>query len=328
MIKTNALSKLLLLTTALGGLTIPSISSAIIPSQANKDQIRLITSDPKKNGETLFSYTVTWRIDDSLTYRSSGLTFMHGPDKSTFTQGREVSKKLVIALNDAMEYLYPSWRGAKVVETKEQPGIIVSNKKGFDFTQLTFRDYSNQEITYDLLGKAFNSANVPAAIDIVFAADVENLAEFDLDRPKVASGGNITVKLDGVEKANIKTDGKSMSAIEKDLASALGSIGKFSQTPIFPNLKDETTRNYKPFDGGEVQIPNLAAKSMTIDINDPSLGVLVKFDFPDVNKPVDVAHNAQYIVALIVISIFGFFTYPSIKEQIALKKQQKNNPQD
>lgn len=323
MITTNTLSKILLLTTALGGVTIPTSSFALVPSVANKDQIRLITSDPKKNGETLFSYTVTWRIDDGLTYRASGLTFMHGPDKSSHTQGREVSKKLVVALVDAMEYLYPSWRGATVKQTTDQPGIIVSNKKGFDFTDLTFRDYSNMEITYDLLGKSFNSEQVAAAIDIVFAAEVENLADFNPNKPKVATGGSITIKIDGVEKANVKTDGKSMSSIEKDLASALGAIGKFSEIPIFPNLKDETTRNYKPFDGGEVQIPTLSAKSITIDINDPSLGVLTKFEFPDVNKPIDVANNVPYIIAGIILAIFGFFTYPTIMENIKKKKAAK-----
>ncbi|MGR8932565.1 MAG: hypothetical protein ACU836_18230 [Gammaproteobacteria bacterium] len=299
---------------------ISTSSFAMVPLPAGKDQIRLITSDPKKNGETLFSYTVTWRIEDGLTYRASGLTFMHGPDKASYTQGAEVSKKLAIALTDAMEYLYPSWRGAKVEQTKDKQGVIVSNKQGFDFTQLTFRDYSNMEITYDLLGKAFNSENVATAIDVVFAADVENLADLNLKGPKVAAGGNITVKLDGVEKANVKTDGKSMSEIEKDLAKALGSIGNFSEIPIFPNLKDETTRNYKPFDGGEVQIPTLSAKSITIDVNDPSLGVLTKFEFPDVNKPVDIANNIVYIIAGIVSLIFGFFAYPTIMEKIKQKK--------
>jgi|GEM_PF-5490716 len=46
------------------------------------------------------------------------------------------------------------------------------------------------------------------------------------------------------------------------------------------------TRNIKPFDGAEVQLLNAAAKRVQIDVNDPSLGVLVKFKFKDPENPI------------------------------------------
>ncbi len=306
---------------ALTAMSQPAVSAPTTP--ANQDQIRIHTGTPKKNGETLFSYTVTWRIDGGLTYRSTGLTFIQGPDKPHPTVGTEIGKKIVIALNDAMEYLYPSWRGANVQQPEGKEEVILSNNQGFDFTDLTFRDYSNQELTYDLMGKTFSAANVGIAIDIVYAADVENIAEFNPGKPKNASGGTITVRISNKEPVSVKTDGKSLDQIEKDLARALGGIAKFSATPIFPNIKDETTRNYKPFDGGEVQLIGLSADSISIDINDPSLGTLTKFQFPDTNKPTEIASYIPYIVytgAGIAVLYFFFTWYMQSK-----KEEDENN---
>lgn len=297
----------LLCTLAFGVLSEPVLSAATTP--AGQDKLHIQTGAPKKNGETLFSYTVTWRIDGGLTYRSTGLTFLHGPDMATATQAEAVPDKLVIALNDAMEYLYPSWRGALVEQVGDKQEIMLSNQQGFDFTELTFRDYSNQKLTYDLVDKTFSAAQVGVAIDIVYAADVENIADFSPNQTKSASGGFIEVSIDGGEPTVIKTDGKTNNQIEQELASALAGNGAFSSTPIFPNIKDETTRNYKPFDGGEVQLLNLNANSISIDINDPSLGVLTKFSFPDTNKPVDIAHRLPYLIGAGVVVAIGLFVY-------------------
>ncbi len=297
----------LLCTLTFGAFSQPVLSAPVTP--AGQDKLHIQTDAPKKNGETLFSYTVTWRIDGGLTYRSTGLTFLHGPDMATATAAKDVPDKVVIALNDAMEYLYPSWRGTLVEQVGDKNEVMLSNKQGFDFTELTFRDYSNQKLTYDLVGKSFSAADVGIAIDIVYAADVENIADFAPNKPKSASGGFVEVSIDGGEPVSVKTDGKSNSQIEQELARALAGKAQFSSTPIFPNIKDETTRNYKPFDGGEVQLLNLNAKSITIDINDPSLGVLTKFNFPDVNKPVDVAHKLPYVIGTGVVVAIGLFVY-------------------
>jgi hypothetical protein len=58
------------------------------------------------------------------------------------------------------------------------------------------------------------------------------------------------------------------------LAQALGAMARFSLLPINPNFVELKSRNYKVFDGGEVYLLNLNAKSITIDINDSGLGHL------------------------------------------------------
>lgn len=296
-------------------------SYAVTP--AGEDQLRVEGSTPKKNGETLLSYTVTWRIDDGLQNRASGITFVHGPDASKPTAVEEIGKKMQVALNDAMEYLYPSWRGTDIEILDNKKGVLVSNKQGFDLTQLTFRDYSNQTFTYNLPDGTFSGKQVGVALDIVYAADVENIAEFTPNKPKISTGGNIDVYIDGQQKASVKTDGKSTSQIENDLARALGGAS-FSSTPIFPNLKDETTRNYKPFDGGEVQMMNLAANSIAIDINDPSLGILTKFDFPDTNKPTDVASRLPYIIFIGAGALFAYFFFNWYMQSKKEKEAEEN----
>ncbi len=280
-----------------------------ITTPENQDQLRIKFSTPTKKGETLLSYTVTWRIDDGLTNRASGLTFIQGPDTRKHTSDVQAAKKMVIALNDAMEYLYPSWRGAKVEQPKDQPEIIISNKQGFDFTEVTVRDYSNQTISFDVLGDSFTSKQIGIALDVVYAADVENLAEFTPNKPKISSGGTVEVTLDDKETIIVKTDGKTTSQIEQDLAKALGGIASYSTSPIFPNLKDSTTRNYKPFDGGEVQVIGLPVKSISVNVTDSSLGILSKFAFPDTNKPTDVANRLPYLIFIGAGAVFAYFFF-------------------
>ena len=80
-------------------------------------------------------------------------------------------------------------------------------------------------------------------------------------------------------------------------------------TPLYPNYVENGSRNYKPFDKGEIQLLNLNAKSITINVADSGLGVLTKFSFPDANKPTDVASKAPYIVTALLTLLFGGFWY-------------------
>jgi hypothetical protein len=70
-----------------------------------------------------------------------------------------------------------------------------------------------------------------------------------------------------------------------------------------------------------VQLLNLNAKSITIDISDSGLGVLTKFSFPDVNKPTDVANKVPYIIGVLLTGFLGYLFY-------VMKIKRKEDNQD
>ncbi len=292
-------------------LTMPTLALA---KPAGADQIRLITSTPKKNGDAAFSYMVEWRRGSDVTHRANGLTFISGPDSKRPTTDIEAAKKIAKALNDAMTYESPHDRGATAIATKGKPEVLIANKDGFDFTRVTFRDYSNQELKYSVPG-SFSSATKGVAIDIVYAADVEYIEGFSIGVERKTNGGYVRVQINGDEPVEIKTDGKTTQQIEQELAKALAGKAQVSTIPIYPNYVESGSRNYKPFDGSEVQLTSLNTDSITIDINDTGLGVLTKFKFPDVNKPADIAGKMPYFVGALVIGAIGYFFYISRKNK-------------
>lgn len=288
-------------------IALPSIATAQL---ANQEQIHVQTSTPKKNGETAFSYLVSWRKGSGRTIRANGLMFIDGPDKRKPTTAVSAAHKMAIAFRDAVSYEAPTDRGIEVKHNKGESEILVANKEGFDLINATFRDYSNQTLSYDLSGNKFNESNVELAIDFVYAVDVEYIDGFpppaDLNKVK---GGTVSVQIDDEPPIEISTEGKSTMQIENELATALKSRGSFSIIPIYPNFTTKKSRNYKPFDGGEVQLIDLSAHSITIDVNDSSLGVLTKFSFPDMNKPADVAGKIPYIFGVIITGLILMFLY-------------------
>ncbi len=294
-------------------LTLPSLSWA---KPAGADQIHLTTSAPKKTGDAAFSYMVEWRRGSDVTHRANGLTFISGPGSKKPTTDVAAAKKIAKALNDAMTYESPHDRGATAVAIKGKPEVLIANKDGFDFTRVTFRDYSNQELKYSVPG-SFSSATKGVAIDIVYAADVEYIEGFSIGVERKTNGGHIRVQINGDEPVEIITDGKTTQQIEQELAKALAGKAQVSTTPIYPNYVESGSRNYKPFDGSEVQLTSLNTDSIIVDINDTGLGVLTKFKFPDVNKPTDVAGKMPYFVGVLVVAAIGYFFYTSrkIKEQ-------------
>ncbi len=302
-INNNILSLAIIFASAI---TLSGTASAL---PAGTDRLHIQTSDPKKNDETAFSYLVEWRKGSEVTHRSNGLTFVHGPDKKKPTTAVEAARKFAKSLNVAMTYESPSDRGAKAKATEGKPEFMVSNTEGYDFNHVTTRDYSNQELSYNLPGKSFSAASVDVAIDIVYAAAVEFMEGFAIGKEEKTKGGFVRVTIGDGEPVEIKTDGKTNVQIENELAKALGAKANFSKTPIYPNYRESGSRNYKEFDGGEIQLKGLNAESITIDINDAGLGVLTKFDFPDVHKPTDVASKIPYMVGLLVLGIVGYVVY-------------------
>ena len=297
-----------------------ALSTQVFSAPAGEDQIKVLTSAPKKNGETAFSYLVSWRSGDSYIRRANGLAFMNGPDQKKPTNAVDSAHRLERALNSAISYESPIDRGAVAKQNKGEAELLISNKEGFDFVQSTFRDYTNQELTYSLPGKTFQSAGVNVAIDIVLASAVEFIDGFSSAKTDVGSGGMVKVSISGLNPVEINTVGKTKEQIEKEIADALKSKANYSSTPIYPNFeeaKSAHSRNYKAFDGGEIQLPGLSAESITIDMTDPIFGVLAKFSFPDVNKPTDVAGKMPYLVGGIVtiVALLLFYTFRKIDKK-------------
>ena len=164
-------------------------------------------------------------------------------------------------------------------------------------------------MTFDLLGKRFNSADVKLAFDIVLAADVEYLDKFSSQKLKTATHGNIEIKIDDLPTVQIKTDGKTTREIETEISQHL-SGAKLSDSTLVTSQIGKDTRNIKPFDGSEVQLTNLAAKSISIDITDPSVGVLVKFKFKGGNTVVSSeSHTRLFVIAGLGLLAAGFFRF-------------------
>ncbi len=272
---------------------------------AGQDQIRILTSAPKRTGQTAFSNLIGWRKGVSYEGRANGLTFINGSDEKKPMSDKEVAHRIVVSSKGAMSYEAPADRGAKVEQVDGKAEILISSKEGFDFTHTTFRDYSNQKLSYNIPGKSFQSVNVGISINLVYSAIVEFVMATTTNKTTKASGGWVKVLIDNDPLIEIKTDGKTTEQIEKELASELKGKGIFSKSSIYPNHVESSSRNYKPFDGGEVQLLRLSANSITIDVNDPSLGVITKFDFPDVNKPVDVASRMPYIIGFTVLAVIA-----------------------
>jgi len=251
-----------------------------VTTPAGQNKLRIHTSQPKKAGESLFSYTVEWKQDSGKLYHSTGMSFLDANKLNESTSAARVAKKLASSIKESMIRLDPSWRGLIVEHAQEQAEFSLSNKAGYAFTSVVVRDYTNQALTFDLAGKNFNTEDVQLAFDVVLAADVEYLDKFSAQKSKAASTGNIEIRIDNQKPIQITTDGKTTPEIEKEITQQL-STSKLSGTTLVTSQIGKDTRNIKPFDGSEVQLLNLAAKSVYIDITDPSLGVLVKFKFKD-----------------------------------------------
>ena len=230
MIKKNILGFAILFTLAI---TFPGVATAL---PAGQDQLRLQTGTPKRNGETAFSYLVSWRKGDSNLHRANGLTFINGSDTKKPTSDVEVARKIANSLNAGVAYESPHDRGAIAKNTKDKAEVLVSNKAGFDLTHITIRDYTNQELHYNIPGKSFQAASVDVAIDLVYSAAVEYVDGFSSGKNKKTAGGLVRVIIDNNSPVEIKTDGKSAKQIETELAQALGSNAHFSSTPIYPNF--------------------------------------------------------------------------------------------
>lgn len=293
-------------------------SAYAVTTPAEQNQLRIHSSLPKKTGESLFSYTVKWRQDGGKPYHSTGMSFLDANKYDESASAARVAKKLASSIKESMIRLDPSWRGLIVNQPQEQAEFTLSNKKGYALTSVVVRDYTNQAMSFDLVDKSFNAEAVQLAFDLVLAADVEYLDKFSGQKPTVASQGTVEIKIDDQKPIQIKTDGKTTREIETEIARQL-SASTLSGTSLVISQIGKDTRNIKPFDGSEIQLLNLAAKSVSIDITDPSLGVLVKFKFKDANPGINSEPRFMLVIlGLAGLLIGGYFWHRKTKKTPAI----------
>lgn len=263
-------------------------STAWSKTPEGQDAFMVIPSAPQKPGENLYSITARWRIDQDLTYESSGLAFVKGSNMDMPDTAKSVSHKIAMGLNDGLVDQYPKWRGVLIGEATADDGtdaFNVSNKAGFSFMHVTLRDYSNQTTRLVSRASSFKAGNIKLAIDLVSSAAVDNPMAAAMGAQKRSydsSKGAVEVTIGDGKTIRVETNGKDAEQVEKELASKI-SGAVLSSSSIAPHTKDGDARNLKPFDGGEIDLFSLDTNTITVAISDPKLGVLYKLVYLDDN---------------------------------------------
>jgi len=314
MIKRKVLSSAMLLAFAMA---LPSTGMANNPEKT--DQLLIQTGAPKRSIETAFSSFVSWHsekgsLNQGAVNKSNGLAFIKGTKNKKTITASDVSKKAAGALIAGIKNEAPSDRGVIVELNKNKAEFLIYNKAGFAIDRFTTRDYTNQEISYSIPGKSFANASVDISINLVYTAVVEYNRDFVSDIKLEPAGGSISLMLDNDAPIVLQTKGKSTEQLEVEIAQALGSKADFSSAPIYPNFTEIRSKNFKAFDGGEVQLLRLNARSITIDINDSGLGVLTKFRFPNSPKSENSSDNMLPIFGFLIAAGLGYFFYNRKKE--------------
>ena len=257
-------------------------SQAAIP--AGQDELRIHTGAPEKEGESIVSISVYWRMKDGLLTGSTGLAFIKGPDLPKPDDANSIARRIGDGLISGMAYKRPSLRGltANAIKDAEDPYVTIKNKQGISFNQMTLRDFTNQKFTVEIGGPSFSAKGIEIAIDMTDFASVANVVinESATKQSFRAQGGGIEISIGNEKSVKIDTRTKTLPEIERVIASKLR--GTFSTSALYPARTEKRDRkNIKPFDGGEVHLGRISVKTITFDVSDPSLGVITKFKFQD-----------------------------------------------
>jgi hypothetical protein len=183
----------------------------------------------------------------------------------------------------AMADLGGSLRGLTVDLAKDadRPHYSIKNKEGFSIGKFIIRDYVNDQYTTEIGAKSFGQHGVKVSFDLTESAAVGRLViNYSAAEQKTfrAEGGGVEVTLGDGKTVVVETRSKTTEEIEQALASQVG--GRFSSSPLFPDEREkQDERNIKPFDGGEVQLDGMAANSFTVQVKDPSLGIINRYQF-------------------------------------------------
>ena len=223
-----------------------------------QNQLHLHVKTDKRISGASFSSLVSWDKDETTLNRANGLAFIGNTNQSA-VDGKALRNR----------------RGVMARFSNNNKDVLIENRNGFSLTRVIIRDHSNQALRYNIPNKTFNTASVAISIDLVDSSSSK----------KSSSGsGSVSVTIDNGSPVEINTQGKSTKELEMELALALGGNAYFSSTPIYSKSSGLKSSNDKTFDGGEVKLIRLDARSITVDVNDPRLGVLTKFSFPETSK--------------------------------------------
>ena len=299
-----------------GFITLPAFGA--IP--AGTSGLKITTGAPKRPADGMISVNSRYRLEGDMTYESTGLVLGLGAGKSVPDTAVGLATQLTDSIKRSMTFQQPEWIGIEARQEKAPDGSLLPewfllNKEGFAYTRIHFRDYSNAKVTFAPLAQSFAKADVQVGIDIVESVSAINPGESayrqeQKEGPSGAAGGGITIAIGGGVPVQIETKGKRPEEIEKLLAEKLASNGaQTSGSPIVPDAEDQTMlRQVASFDGSEVQFQNLDQPSITVDVNDPSLGVITKFGFKDPGGSVT-GGLLSYVLPVLVLVGAGLFYF-------------------
>jgi hypothetical protein len=296
---------------------------------AGTSGLKITTGAPKRPADGMISINTQYRLEGDMTYESTGLVLGLGAAKKVPDTPLSLATQLSDAIMKSMAFQQPEWIGIESKQEKAPDGSplpewFLLNKEGFALTRAVFRDYSNAKLTFAPLAGSFADADVQVGIDVVEAVSAINPAEADYQHQvgkegTSGAGGGITITIGGGEPVQVETKGKTPEEIEKVLAEKLASNGaETGGSPIVPDAEDQTMlRSIAPFDGSEVQFTNLQVQSITVDLNDPSFGVITKFRLKDPGGSASKTIS-NYLIPLLVVVAFGAYF---LKDRF-LKKQE------
>lgn len=287
---------------------------------------------PTISGESAISISVLWRIDGKMRYSGTGLTFINGKGLSKPDDQISVTEKMVTSVEESMMAQEPSWRGAIVEQLtskdgSKKPALKIYNKQGHSLNAIVLRDYTNQDQLKYVVKPSFSENGVSAAIDLVYIESADGSNPFlnvgkKKTQKKRAKGGGIELKIGARGSASIETANLSTEQIEEKLAASLKSVGGYvSGSPLVEDVKDGTTRNVKPFDGGEVQFDSLSGNEIIVSVKDPSIAAIVKLKYQDENNTmIDVP---MPLIVVILLAVVGGIGYMFWKSQSAAEDNQE-----
>ena len=283
----------LLLIFAIGGIIRPVVAA----TPAGQDKLRITVGGPKQRGKSQYALEVQYKMDDYITSDSSGLVIVRGADESRPDDAVKLASKAVHELQGAITYQLPELRGATVAQLKEGdsllPTLLIENAEGASLTKINVIDYSNHRSKQESPDKSFGEQGVQVGIDIH-------------GKP---TNGTVELGIGDAKPMLVQTGGTKTTDIEAKLAQWLNSQGvdaTVEDDTLVEDLggKDRILREKEFFDGSEVHIPSLDAKSFTIDVNDLGLGVTTKFKFKDENKGIEFL-----LFFLLLLGVIGWISY-------------------
>ncbi len=297
--------------------------SAVAKTARDFESLIIETGDPTIAGESAISMSFSWRIDESIRYSGTGLTFINGSRAVKPDDSVSIASKIQTAVKESLMAQEPSRRGVEAIQlvssdNVKQPQLKLLNKSGYSLNEIVIRDYSHQRDAIYKVKPVFSDHGANLAIDIVYAdatVPSQSLIIEDEIEPQAikAIGGGLEIAVMGRSPIKVATAGLTIDQIEQEIAVLMSSVGAFvSDEQIFENLKNTTTRNIKPFDGSEVQFISLSGDSIRISVNDPSVSAILKFKYPDeTNTRVVIPIPVVFLMLFIIAANIGYVVWKS-----------------